>query len=92
MTRKDNRTWADMMDVGDFRRVYNKMADNPKIDSACVHMDGFVPNSYKFRAPGKMVRVYRDARVEVCGHDRKRSGGSGTRITYYNAKGNAVRV
>jgi len=55
---------------------------------ALVYLDGFLPNNYKYRAPGTRVRVtlrpdgiYHDWDRQT--YDRKRAHGRGPRITLW---------
>ena len=50
---------------------------------ALVYLDGFVPNSYKWPAPGRRVRVTATTATAEQ-YDRKRSKGQGSRVTIWN--------
>jgi hypothetical protein len=55
---------------------------------ALVYLDGFLPNNYKYRAPGTRVRVtlrpdFQDYDWDMETYDRKRSHGRGSRITLW---------
>lgn len=55
------------------------------------YTQGFVPNRYRFRAPGT-ARIYRampDGSITVveAGYDRKRSGGRGPRFVGFSERG-----
>lgn len=53
--------------------------------------DGFVPNSYKWPAPGTRKVWHRDGRVESEPYDRKRSGGVGPYLVAKSAKGGVIK-
>ncbi len=58
------------------------LRDNPEMKTALVYPQGFVPNAYKFRAPGQRVRVTPDS-YAVEHYDRKRSRAKGSYITLW---------
>jgi hypothetical protein len=62
-----------------------------RIVRAVVYEDGWVPNAYRYAAPGKATVVTRaeDGRIEISEttYDRKRSYGRGPRWVAFSAKG-----
>ncbi len=58
------------------------LRDNPDKKIALVYPQGFVPNAYKWFAPGQRVRVTLDSHA-VEHYDRKRSRGKGSYITLW---------
>lgn len=50
---------------------------------ALVYPDGFVPNSYKWRALAQRVRVKKDGSFAIEEYDRKRPFGRGSYITLW---------
>jgi hypothetical protein len=66
-------------------------ASDARIVEVRVYDAGFVPNSYKYRAPGEgtLYRKIAADRVEVYSfiYDRKRSHGRGPRLVAVSAKG-----
>jgi hypothetical protein len=57
---------------------------------AHVYLNGFVPNSYKWKAPGTRLVVFSDGRFRVEKYDRKRSGGIGPDMVLFSEKGGRV--
>ena len=57
---------------------------------AHVHLDGFVPNSYKWKAPGTRLVVFADGRFRIEKYDRKRSYGAGSTTVLFSEKGGRV--
>jgi len=52
--------------------------------------DGFVPNSYRWPAPGTYTEWSRDGSVTEGKYDRKRSGGKGSTLVGRSAKGGTL--
>lgn len=61
-----------------------------RIQSAVIYCDGWVPNSYRYSAPGRCVRLVRTAKgweaVEGT-YDRKRSYGRGPYWVAFSERG-----
>jgi len=61
-----------------------------RVTAITVHLSGFVPNSYRYPAPGQAVTVTRGAdawTVRYAKYDRKRAGGKGPTAVAFSAKG-----
>lgn len=57
---------------------------------AHVYLNGFVPNSYKWKAPGTRLVVFADGRFRTETYDRKRSNGKGPNMVLFSEKGGRV--
>ena len=55
----------------------DEMASDERVETVRVYLSGWVPNSYRWPAPGTCAFVSRDGTVRTGGYDRKRSGGNG---------------
>lgn len=64
---------------------------DPDIATVRVYPDGWVPNSYRWAAPGRLLRFFRGSdgfwTVEEGVVDRKRSGGKGPEWVAFSANG-----
>jgi len=57
-----------------------------RVMSIRVYHDGWVPNAYKYRAPGRMTTYYRDGREVGGAYDRKRSRGVGPYLVAFSER------
>ena len=62
-------------------------ASDDRICSVIVYHDGFVPNSYRWPAPGRRTRYSRNGEKVEEKYDRKRSHGNGPRWVALSEKG-----
>jgi hypothetical protein len=67
---------------------YEKYGVEP--DHVRVYLDGFVPNAYKYRAPGRCL-WFRPDKHSIVEYDRKRSHGDGPRVSIQTANGGYIR-
>ena len=68
--------------------------EDPRITKVVFYLDGWVPNSYRYRAPGNSVVVrIADGKPEAneSGYDRKRSHGNGPRMVAFSARNGRLR-
>lgn len=68
----------------------HKFFADPRVEAVVEYLAGFVPNRYKYPAPGNGVRHVRTAegfRSEVLTYDRKRSGGVGPAAIGFSVRG-----
>ena len=65
---------------------------NPNVVKVTVAEDGFVPNSYKWPAPGTRTVYMRNGVIRQEKYDRKRSYGKGNQIVAWTAKGGHVDI
>lgn len=83
------RTIASYADI-QIPALWNAISADPRIQAAIIYLDGWVPNAYRWPAPGRCVRLMRTAEgweaVETT-YDRKRSRGRGPRWVALSAKG-----
>lgn len=63
------------------------LARNPSKDGVRMYPFGFLPNSYKWRAPAERLVVMRDGAVTVETYDQKRSHGRGRTAVLFKTKG-----
>lgn len=54
------------------------------------YIDGFVPNAYRWPAPGTRAHYFRDGREIRQGYDRKRSRGRGPWWVAFSEKGGRI--
>jgi hypothetical protein len=71
----------------EIRAIFNA---DPRVACVTHALDGFVPNSYHYRAPGTRRRWQRDGSFTTEKYDRKRSYGRGTAIVAWSAKGGCL--
>ena len=69
------------------QKVKEIFAKDPRIVSIRVYHDGWVPNSYKYRAPGKMTVYFHTGSISSAEYDRKRSHGQGPHLVAFSAAG-----
>lgn len=70
--------------------LWDAIDADPRIQAAVIYCDGWVPNSYRYRAPGRCVRLTRTEdgwRAEEDSYDRKRSHGRGPHWVAFSARG-----
>lgn len=68
----------------------HKFFENPRVQTVVLYADGFVPNRYRYPAPGRGLRHTRFAdgfRTEEVTYDRKRSGGRGPKAVGFSDRG-----
>jgi hypothetical protein len=59
----------------------------PRVVCVREYHDGWVPNAYKWPAPGKMTTHYRDGTATAGKYERKRSRGRGPNWVALSVKG-----
>ena len=54
------------------------------------YTDGFVPNAYRWPAPGTRILYFRNGKEKREGYDRKRSRGRGPQWVAFSEKGGRI--
>lgn len=68
-------------------KVQTMFNSDERIVRVVYYENGWVPNSYKWRAPGSCTVYLRDGTVKPDTYDRKRSGGAGPLMVGFSEKG-----
>jgi hypothetical protein len=64
---------------------------NPKVHQVWYYPQGFVPNSYRWPAPGTRCVIHRNGTVTLSRYDRKRSYGRGAILSPKSKKGGYIK-
>jgi hypothetical protein len=70
--------------------VQDLFSADKRVHTVVEYLDGFVPNAYKYRAPGTRRVWSRDGSFVDEVYDRKRSHGSGPRLVARSSKGGTL--